>query len=136
QQRLALVREAAGAVWHQARALGYADRLTQIGLWIEAVFTLAAFRDIERDHVIAGPQGGNALPYVDNDACALVSEDRREPSFGVLARERERVRVTDPRCLQFDEHFAFTRSVELNIDDFKRFSGRKRDRRLNIHGVI
>jgi hypothetical protein len=55
QDRLAAIREAAGAVRHDAAALGAADRLAQIGLGVEAVFALAAFRRVERNHVVAHP---------------------------------------------------------------------------------
>ena len=50
---LSLVTEPAGSVGHQPLALRLADRAAQVGLARQAHFALAAFRRVERDHVIA-----------------------------------------------------------------------------------
>ena len=82
EDRLALVAEARGAVGHQALALGGADRGAEIGLLAEAAFALAAFRRVERDHVVARLDRRDAGADLANDAGALMAEDRRkDPSL-------------------------------------------------------
>lgn len=51
--RLAVVAEAAGAIGHQALALGGAYRAAQVGFAGFAEFAGAAFGGIERNHVVA-----------------------------------------------------------------------------------
>src|SRR5690606_3397128 len=70
QHGLAAETEAAGAVGHQALALGGADRLAQVGLLRQAVLALAAFGRVERDHVIALAHRGYARPDVHHYAGA------------------------------------------------------------------
>src|SRR3546814_10650521 len=53
QQRLALQRDASGAVRHQPLALGHPDRLAEVGLGFVAVLALRALGRLERDHVLA-----------------------------------------------------------------------------------
>ena len=52
---LALIGKPAGAIGHEALALGGPDLLAEIGLRIEAIFAFAAFRRVERDDVISLP---------------------------------------------------------------------------------
>src|SRR3546814_12511091 len=60
-QRLAFVREATAAVGHHALALGGAHRHAQVGLAGLAEFALAAFGGVQRDHVVARRDAGDAL---------------------------------------------------------------------------
>ena len=86
EQLLAAEREARGAVRHHALALGGADGGAQVGLAREAGRALPAFRRVERDDVVALPHAGHARADVDDDARALVAQDRREQPFRVGAR--------------------------------------------------
>jgi ornithine cyclodeaminase/alanine dehydrogenase-like protein (mu-crystallin family) len=77
---LAVLAEAAGAVGHQALALGGADGLAQVGLARQAELALAAFRRV------AGSRGrrrdrGDAFADGLDDAAALMAEDGREDAF-------------------------------------------------------
>src|SRR3546814_14514432 len=78
EDRLPLVAEAAGAVGHHALALGRADGGAQIGLARQAAFALAAFRRVERDHMVARLHTGDARPHFAHDACAFMTEDAGE----------------------------------------------------------
>ena len=79
-------REAAGAVGHHALALRRADREAEIGLARQAVFALPAFRRVERDDVVALGEAGHPAPDIDDDAGALVAEDRREEPLRIARR--------------------------------------------------
>ncbi len=85
KQFLAVQREAARAVGHQALTLRDADGLAQIGFFGDAVIALAAFRHIERYHVVTFFQRGHARPHVDHDARAFVPQYGREQALGISA---------------------------------------------------
>ncbi len=70
---LAIVREAGGAIGHQTLALRFADSDAQVGLARHAEIALAALGSVERNHVIARPDAGDAFTDLDNDARALVT---------------------------------------------------------------
>ena len=110
QDRLAVEREAARAVGHQALALGRADLLAEVGLARQAELALPAFGRVERDDVVVLGQRRHARADVDDDARALVAEDRREQALGVVAREREPVGVADAGRLDLDQHLAGARA--------------------------
>src|SRR3546814_16624697 len=69
EDRLPLVAEAAGAVRHHALALGRADGGAQIGLARQAASALAAFRRVERDHMVARLHNGDARPPIGRTSC-------------------------------------------------------------------
>ena len=102
QDRLALQREAACPVGHHALALGGADRLAKIGLWMEA-FALATFRRVERNDMVARarlsprsrPRGRCRRPHAQNG--------RKHP-FRVGTRQHEGVRVADSGGHDLDKH--------------------------------
>ncbi len=106
EDRLALVREADGAVRHHALALGRSDLGAKVGLARKARLTFAAFGRVQRDHVIARLHAGHARPDLAHHARALVAEDRREDAFAVEAVERVGVGVADARRHDLDQHFA------------------------------
>ena len=83
EQLLAAEREAAGAVGHQALALGRADRLAQVGLGVEAVLALAALGRIERNDVVALGERADAGAGIDHHAGALVAQDGREQALRI-----------------------------------------------------
>ncbi len=66
--RLALIGKAAGAVRHQAFALGGAHGLAEVGLAGCAEFALAAFGGVQRDDVVTDLQRFDAFAYRLDDA--------------------------------------------------------------------
>ena len=75
EDRLSLMAEARGAVRHQPLALGRADGGAEIRLLAQAAFALAAFRRVERNHVIAGLDRRHARPHFADDAGALMTQN-------------------------------------------------------------
>ncbi len=82
--RLAIVGEARGAIRHQAFTLGSANGLAQVSFAGFTELTLATLGGVQRDHMIARLQAGNALAHFNNDAAAFVTEYRREYAFRVI----------------------------------------------------
>jgi hypothetical protein len=68
--------------------------------------TLAVFWRVERNDVIAFLHRGHAGADVDNNAGALVAEDRGKEPLGVCARKGELVSVADSRRFDLHKHFA------------------------------
>ena len=131
-QRLAAERESAGAVGHHALALRRAYRRAKIGLARQAGLALAALGDVERDHVIAAPDGGDAGAEVDDDAGALMAEDRGKQALGIGAGAGELVGVADAGGFELDQHLARARPVEANRLDRQRCAGAMRDCSTNV----
>ena len=76
QDRFAVFVEPASAIGHQAFALGFADLLAKVGFARFAEFTLAAFRCVERDHMIAHGYAGNTFADgFDNAATFMAKHD-------------------------------------------------------------
>src|SRR5690606_22437601 len=124
---LAVQREPAGAVRHQALALRGADRRAKVRLARQAGGALPAFRRVERDDVVALLEAGDTRPDIDDDARALVAEDRREDAFRIGARQRELVGVADAGRLHLDQYLAFFRPVEIDLDDLQRLASGESD---------
>src|SRR3546814_11198951 len=82
------VREATAAVGHHALALGGAHRHAQVGLAGLAEFALAAFGGVQRDHVVARRDAGDALADLDHHARALVAYPQRQQALSVPAPPR------------------------------------------------
>src|SRR5690606_14233555 len=106
QNLLAVDREAARAVRHQALALRDADLLTEVRLARLAEFALAAFGCVERNDVIAGLDARDAGADFLDDSAAFMTENDRERALGVVARQRKRVGVTHAGCDQPHEDLA------------------------------
>ncbi|MCY1437867.1 hypothetical protein D9M71_540450 [compost metagenome] len=121
--RLAVVGEAGGAVRHQALALGGAHRAAQVGLAGGAELALAALGGIQRDHVVADLQGGDALAHRLDDAAALVAEDAREHAFGVLPRQGVGIGVAHTGSDDAHQHFAGLGRRDIHLDDLQRLIG-------------
>ena len=66
------------------------------------------------DDVIAGFDLRDARAGLAHDAGAFVTENHRRAGRPVVARGVE-VAVTDARCLDFDEHLALARRIEINF---------------------
>ena len=75
---LSLIGEPARSIRHQALALRRADRGTEIGLAGEAGFTLATFRRVERDDVIARFDARHTRADLTDNACTFMAEHARE----------------------------------------------------------
>src|ERR1700737_4486071 len=71
----ALVAEARCAIGHQPLTLRRADCGAEIGLLAETTFALAAFRRVNRDHVIAGLHRSYACSHLTNNPRTLMTED-------------------------------------------------------------
>ena len=131
--RLALIAEARGAVRHQPFALRGADGGTKIGLAAQAAFALAAFRRVERNHVIAGLDRRHARPYFADDARALMTEDRRKDAFAVESIKRVGIGVADSGRLYLDENLTSFWAFKINLNDFERLLGFERDSSAGLH---
>jgi hypothetical protein len=134
--RLAVDAEPAGAVGHQALALGGADRLAQVRLLAQAVFALAAFRRVERNDVIALFDAGDARPDIDHDAGALMAENAGKPPFAIQSGQGVGVGMADAGRLDFDQHLSRPRAVQLDGFDAQRFTSLERHRGANIHVAL
>src|SRR5258705_5114103 len=95
EDRFAVVAEARCTIRHHPLALRRADGGTEIGLAAQTAFALAAFRRVNRDHVIARLYRGDACSDLPNNPRALMAEDRRKDSFAVEAVECVGVGVTN-----------------------------------------
>src|SRR5882724_6624962 len=126
-------REAAGAVRHDALALGGADGRAQVGLARQARLALPALGRVERNHVIALFDRGDAGPHVHDDASALVPENHREQTLRIGARPGEFVRVTHAARVDLHQYFAGLRAVQIDGNHFQRLSGSMRNGSLSLH---
>ena len=111
-------RETAATVGHDALALGVADRRAQIGFARQAGFALAAFRNVERNYVIALFQGLHARAAIHDHASAFVAQNGRENAFWVGTRQRELVCMANAGRFDLDQDFALPRAVKC--DGFNR----------------
>ena len=73
-------------------------------------------------------------PDFDDDARALVAEDRGKQALGVGARERELVGVADARRLDLDQHLAVAGAFEIDLGDLERLAGGDGDGGAGLHG--
>ncbi|MGZ2469432.1 hypothetical protein ACVJMZ_005019 [Sinorhizobium medicae] len=117
-------------------ALGGADGGAQIGLARQAGGAGAAFRRIERDDVVALPDAGDARADIDDDAGALMAEDRREQPFRIRPRKREVVGMADAGRLHLDQNLAGPRPFELDFSHDKGFSGLDGQSSASAHGCL
>src|ERR1700730_8461904 len=74
QEGFALEGKSRRTVRHNALTLGYADSLAQTGLARQAELARAALRGVQRNHVIAGFDAGDAGAHFLHDAAAFVTE--------------------------------------------------------------
>ena len=95
--RLALVGEPRGSVWHESLALSGTHGLTQVGLPRLAELTFAAFGRVERDHIVAGRQARHPWADFHDLTRPFVAQNRREDAPRIVATQRERVGMADPR---------------------------------------
>ena len=93
----------------------------------------AAFRRVERDDVVALLHEVTPGADIDDDAGALMAEDRREQAFRIGARQRELVGVADAGRLDLDQHLAGLGAVEIDLHDLQRLSGGDGDGGAGFH---
>ena len=127
EDRLALVGETAGAVGHQALALGGAHGLAEVGLAGQAEFALAALGGVERDDMVAHLQGGHALAHRFDDTATFVAQDAREHPLGILAGQGVRVGMADAGGDDAHQYLALLRRRHIHLDDFQRLVGGEGD---------
>src|SRR5690606_35691963 len=72
QDGLAVQREAAGAIGHQALALGGAHFLAQVGARVQAVFAFPALGCVQGDDVVARLQRFDSGAHFEHHACTFV----------------------------------------------------------------
>src|SRR6185369_15846422 len=111
-------------------------RRAKIGLARQAGLALAALGDVERDDVVAAPDGGDAGAEVDDDAGPLMAEDRRKEPLGVGAGTGEFVGVADAGGFELDQHLARPRPIEANRLDRQRRAGAMRDCSTYVQGLL
>ena len=133
-ERAPLEREARRAVEETARlahphALG-AERRAPGG----AVLAHAARQAPEREHVVAGPHGGDAGADLGDDARALVAEDGGERR-GHVPRHHVQVRVADAARGHADQHLARARRRELDVADLEPPPDLQEHRGAHAHGL-
>src|SRR6202521_1086593 len=126
-------REAAGAVRHDALALGGADGGAQVGLARQARLALPALGRVERNHVITLAERADAGPHVHDDARALVPENHRKQTLRIGAGTGEFVRVAHAARADLHQHFAGLRAVQIHGHHFQRPSGGVRNGSLGFH---
>src|SRR5205085_7750307 len=113
--RLAVARQPGRAVGQVALVLLVADREAEIRARVAAVDALAALGREERDDVVAGREGRDAVADAFDDACALVAEHRRRVTGGIRAGSGVQVGVADAARDEPDEHFAGVRLREIEL---------------------
>ena len=91
ENRFAVLAEAAGTVWHQALPLSRTNRLTQVGFARSTELTLAAFGGVQRNHMVAHLNTGDAFTDRFNNTATFVTQNRREDTFRIITRQSERV---------------------------------------------
>ncbi len=123
ENRLAFVGETRGAIRHQAFALGGTNGLAQVGLARQAEFALAAFRGVQRDHMVADGHRGHALADRFNHCTAFMAEDRREDTFRVGARQGVGVGVAYAGRHHPQQHFAGLGHGDIHFNDLQRLLG-------------
>src|SRR5207249_11564660 len=109
-------------------SLGREERPAEVRLAAETELAVATFRDVERDHVIAGGERRDPGADVLDDPAALVAEHGREEPRGVAAAQRVGVGVADARRDQPDEALSGPRWGEVDFVDRERLPGRPGDR--------
>ena len=83
--RLAVIREARCAIRHQTFALCRPHGLTQVSFTRFTELALAALCGVQRDHMIARFQAGDAFPHFNHNAAAFMAQYRREHAFRIVA---------------------------------------------------
>lgn len=78
---------------------------------------------LERDDVVAGLAGGDAIADRLDEAGALVAEDDGKGTLGVLARQCVGIGVADARVVDLDADFVGAGRGDLDVFDGEVFGG-------------
>src|SRR4029077_16188207 len=114
--------ETGRAVGHDPFPLCDTDGAAQICPAGLAKLTLAAFRDVERNHVIARLNTGNPIADFQYDCAALVAHDGWKDSLRILSRKSVSVGMADPCSFYLEKDFAAFWSLYVHCFDHQRFS--------------
>jgi hypothetical protein len=131
---LSLVGEAAGAIGHQAAALGSANPLTEVGFSGEAVVTLAALGGVQRDHMVPHRHRAHSGPHLDHHTRPFVAENGRKKPLRVRPGQGEGIGMADPGGFQLHQDFARAGTVQVKLDNFQGLGGFKGDGSTGLHG--
>ena len=74
-EHLPIQRKPTGPIRHNSPTLGIPNRLTKIRFSAQAIFALATFRSVERNHAIAWFDAGYAVANFDNNTRPFMSEN-------------------------------------------------------------
>ena len=132
--RLAVARQAGGAVGEVALVLLLADGQAQVGLRAAAVHALAALGREQGDDAVAGGKAAHALAEGLDDARPLVPEHGRRVARRVRARGGVHVGVADAAGLQPDQHLAGPRLRQLDLGDVQRLAELLEHGGADLHG--
>ncbi|MNG01652.1 hypothetical protein D3C84_846420 [compost metagenome] len=127
EQGLAVVGEATGAVRHQPPALGRANFLAEVGLAGCAELTVAAFRGVQRDHVIPHRHRLHAFADGLDDAAAFMPEDDWKEAFRIRAGQGKRIGMADAGGDDSHQHLPGLRGGHIDFDDLQRLVRREGD---------
>ncbi len=122
ENRFTIFIKACGAVGHQSFALRGANRLAQVGFARQTILTLAAFRGIKRNHMIANLNAGNAFANGFHNTTAFVAENGRKYAFRIFTRQRVGIGMADAGGDDAHQHFAFLRWHQINFFNFQRLT--------------
>jgi hypothetical protein len=134
--RLAVARQARGAVGQIALVLLLANGEAEIRARIAAVGAFAALRREERHHVVAGLDGRDAVADRLDDAGALVPQHRRRVARRVGSGSGEEVGVADAAGNETDEHLTRFRLGEIDLLDGEWLAKPLEHGRADLHGAI
>src|SRR5471030_114841 len=123
ENRLPLVGKARSAIRHQAFALSGANRLAEVGFARQAEFALAAFRGVQRDHMITDSDRRYALADGFNHSATFVTEDRREDAFRIRSGQGVGVRVANTGSHDAQQDFTGLGHGDIDFNDLKGFLG-------------
>ena len=134
--RLAVAREARGAVGEIALVLLLADREAEVRARAQAVDALAALRREQGHHVVARSQRAHAVADRLNDARALVPEHRGSVAGRVGAGGGVHVGVAHAARRQPHEHLPGARSSKLELLHDERLAELLEHGGADLHGTI
>jgi hypothetical protein len=135
KQILALALESRGAVGHQTLTLCGSDLTAKVGLSGLAELALLAFGGVESNDVVTRLDVGDALANGLDNTGTLVSEDNRESTFGILARECVGICVANTSVVDLNSDLVGLRRSNLDILNGERLASLPGDGGLTGNGL-
>ncbi|MNQ60962.1 hypothetical protein D3C85_752630 [compost metagenome] len=77
--------------------------------------------------MVAGLERGDAFADFDHHARAFVAQHGGEQALGIIAAQREGIRVADAGVRDLHQHFAALRGRDVDFNDFQRLAGSECD---------